>query len=114
EELSKLFAANGALKDQATSGKIRLRDVIQKKKDAHQKMVASTLVSAERIEAKAYGEIRNSLHVARRVVVQTRDQDKKEDKEEKCILKTEVETRIAGLEVFSGTMMELYIGPHQP
>lgn len=106
EELKALYGEEAKLKNQATGisgmSDIPILDIINLKLNPLHR-TATTVVPSQEIKAtgKAF---QNSTHPVRVVEYKAKD----------FIEKKRVHVRVAGVEAFSGTMMELFIGLHQP
>ncbi len=105
-ELNELFNA-GTLKDSFITLEMRATDFLQAKITAYEQLINQSCVSSSQIKAAGAG-FKISTYPTETVTL-TIANVKKE-----FVRKRGIPRDVAELEVFSGTMMELYIGPHQP
>ena len=102
DELALLYQEASDLKDRRAFKGKNILELIQLKQKAHDMFVSPTLIPSREVSPGT--SFKNSVHIAEFVTVQER----------KFVKKKDVQARVASFEVFSGTLMELFIGPHQP
>lgn len=132
DELAELYKAGGPLDDVAIKKlKLPISMLIQRKKIAYSAMLGSSAVPKEKITViDPLARQTNSRHTFLSVTLQAEvataasgkkvdaksdsKSDSKQPANTQFIQKKCVQRRIATFEAHNGTLMELYVGPHQP
>ncbi len=99
DELADLYSF-----DKKKAEKKSILDLIKLKQEAHDAILKTTMVANEKVIHSPEKLKKNSNHEAEFVRIDGQE----------YVRKRKVASRVAELEVFSGTMMELFIGEYQP
>jgi hypothetical protein len=96
---------------EGTGGK-KLLDLVKLKMIANEQFTQATVIDSAKISPSGEPFIKDSSHLAQPVIYQS--DPKAENSQTDFIRKHEVEARVAGIEVFCGTLMQLFLGLGQP